>query len=224
MPVFEGRPTVRRSAEERRSVKYMRDSMPFEAYIFPYTTQSQIYSRAFDVIFGASEPKSSQRKGKKKKRKTFLLKNASFKIVFTFPRARFARWKARGNCRDTSVGRWTLIEKRCLADETLMPRRVKRRNVPSCCYSPMYLPANWLRIVPFVRWIQEIAVVHRRRRRSPRRPRAALRLADQHFRPAILEGAASATLADPAALHRLLRGQNQLFHVSGFSRETWRKR
>lgn len=72
-------------------------------------------------------------------------------------------------------------------------------------YNPMYLPANWFRIV--VRWIQEIAVVYRRRRRSPRRPRAALRVADQqHFRPTILERAACTTFADSPVLHRLLQG------------------
>lgn len=72
---------------------------------------------------------------------------------------------------------------------------------------PMYLPANWFWIVSFVRWIQEIAVVHRRRRRSPRRPRAALR-ANQHFCPTILERAARATFPDSSARHRLLYREN----------------
>jgi len=72
-------------------------------------------------------------------------------------------------------------------------------------YSPMYLPANWF--VSLVRWIQEIAVVHRRRRRSPRRPRAALRFANQHFRPTILERAARASFPDSSTLYWLLSGK-----------------
>lgn len=84
-------------------------------------------------------------------------------------------------------------------------RRGGRKSLPPspiCAYSSMYLPANWF--VSLVRRIQEITVVHRRRRRSPRRPRAALRFANQHFRPTILERAARASLPDSSALHRLL--------------------
>lgn len=79
---------------------------------------------------------------------------------------------------------------------------------PARTYSPMYLPANWF--VSLVRRIQEIAVVHRRRRRSPRRPRAALRFANQHFRPTILERAARASFSDSSALHWLLSSRRSL--------------
>lgn len=78
--------------------------------------------------------------------------------------------------------------------------RKKRDERFFCCYSP----ANGLVSVAFIRWTQEIGVVHRRRRGSPRRPWAALHFSDQDFCLTILERAAGTSFPDPSALHRCL--------------------